>query len=76
MSMQEKTLERLPDQGVITGVAAGLAEYLGIDVTLVRIIFVIGALFGLVAVVIYIALYFLLPVREGSSTPPPPPATP
>lgn len=72
MTMQEKKLERLPDQGVITGVAAGVADYVGIDPTLVRIIFVVGAFFGLLAVVLYIVLYFVMPVREGSGTPPPP----
>jgi phage shock protein C len=46
----------------ITGVASGIAEYFGIDPTVVRILFLLGAIFGQGAgFVIYIILSFILP---------------
>lgn len=37
MSEPVKKLRRLPRQGQLTGVCAGLGEYLGVDVTILRI---------------------------------------
>ena len=49
----------------ITGVASGIAEYFGIDPTVVRILFVLGAIFGQGAgFVLYIILSFILPDGE------------
>ena len=46
---------------LIAGVAAGYAEYFGIDVTLVRIIFVVAALCGSVGIWVYIISLILMP---------------
>lgn len=44
-------------QGKIMGVAAGLADYTGIDVTWIRIAFVAGALLGFGSLIlIYLAI--------------------
>ena len=56
---------RLPDDGKIAGVCAGLAAYFDADVTLVRLVWVTlsiipGVLIG--GVVAYIAAWFLTPV--------------
>ncbi len=72
MAIQEKKLERLPDEGVISGVSAGVAEYVGIDTTLVRIIFVVASLFAGFPIIVYIALWIFLPVREGTAGVSPP----
>jgi phage shock protein PspC (stress-responsive transcriptional regulator) len=58
---------RLPDDGKIAGVCAGLAAYFDTDVTLVRLVWVTlsiipGVLIG--GVVAYIAAWFLAPVAE------------
>ena len=46
---------------MIAGVAAGYAEYFGIDVTLARIIFVVAALCGSVGIWVYIISLILMP---------------
>ncbi|HEX6999435.1 MAG TPA: envelope stress response membrane protein PspC [Gammaproteobacteria bacterium] len=51
-------------QGMIFGVCAGIAEYFAIDVTVVRVLTVIGALiFTPMFLVAYVLLGFLLPVK-------------
>lgn len=57
-----RVLYRLPKQGKISGVCAGVADYFDMDVTLVRLIFVAFALisFGTAAIV-YIVLAIILP---------------
>lgn len=59
----EKRLQRKEIDKVIAGVASGLAEYLDLDVTIVRIIFVLMAIFGFSGVLIYIVLWIVLPVK-------------
>ncbi len=57
-------LERIPSQKMIGGVAAGLAAYLNIDVALVRVLFVLGAIFTHAPFIIaYIILWIALPKR-------------
>jgi len=45
----------------IAGVCAGVAEYFDLDVALVRIVWVICSLFGLVGVIGYIAAWIVVP---------------
>jgi phage shock protein C len=47
----------------IAGVCGGLAEYFDIDVTFVRLLFVIGAFFGGLAILIYVVLWLVAPRR-------------
>lgn len=57
-------LYRIPREGKIFGVCAGLASYLNVDVTLVRVIFVLLAFVsGGTAIVVYIVLAVLLPEK-------------
>lgn len=62
----EKKLHRIPDQAVFGGVCAGIAQYLQIDVVIVRVLFVVMALpilppgFGMTGL-IYIILWAVLP---------------
>jgi phage shock protein C len=56
-----KKLYRVKDKEVFGGVCAGLAEYFNIDVVLVRVIFVLLALFGGGGVLIYIILWIAVP---------------
>ena len=63
----KRPLYRLPKQGKIAGVCAGLADYFDFDVTLVRVIFVIGGFItGGAAVLLYIIFAIVLPV-SGST---------
>lgn len=62
MAEVEKKLYRLPQKGIIAGVAAGFADYFGMDVTIMRLIFVaIALLSGGAAVIAYIVLAIVMP---------------
>jgi phage shock protein PspC (stress-responsive transcriptional regulator) len=57
-----KRLYRNPDGAMIAGVCSGLAAYFGIDVTLVRILFVIAVVLSKgAAIIIYIGMMFVVP---------------
>jgi phage shock protein C len=59
-----KRLTRNTDDKMIGGVCSGVADYLGVDVTLVRLLTVIGAIFGLGSLVIaYLVAWILVPQR-------------
>lgn len=68
----KKSLYRLPKQGKIFGVCAGLADFFDMDVTLMRVIFVVLAFAtGGAMVLLYIILAIILPVSyviEGQET--------
>lgn len=58
-----KRLQRLPAQGKIAGVCAGLADYLDVDVTILRIIFVVLTLAsGGFGIIVYIVLALMMPI--------------
>lgn len=64
-SHARKRLAKSRKNKKIAGVAAGIANFLGIDATLVRIAFVIGAIFGSgVTIPLYLILAFVLPAAE------------
>lgn len=57
-----KKLYRSRSNRVIAGVCAGLADYFAIDPTIVRLIFVAGALIGMGSfVLIYIIMFIVVP---------------
>ena len=56
-----KKLFRNPDSRVLGGVAGGIASYFGIDVSVVRLIFVISIFLGGAGVLIYIILWIITP---------------
>jgi phage shock protein C len=58
---ERKQLNRLPQQGKIAGVCAGVAEYTGVETWLVRIIWITGlVLSGGFFFIAYIAGWFIL----------------
>ncbi|NPV67764.1 MAG: PspC domain-containing protein [Anaerolineae bacterium] len=59
-----KRLYRRRDNRVLGGVAAGLADYLNVDVTLVRVIFLLAALTEGAGVLIYLVLWLIMPEEE------------
>ncbi|MCF8303145.1 MAG: PspC domain-containing protein [Bacteroidales bacterium] len=59
--MDEKRLYRSVVDRVIGGVCAGIGDYLNIDPVIIRIIFVLLAIFGGGGVIIYIVLWIVLP---------------
>lgn len=62
-----KRLFRDPQNGMVAGVAAGLAAYLGVDVLLIRILFIIATLTGGWGLLIYIVLWLLVPPATTGS---------
>ena len=62
-----KRLYRNPDGAMIAGVCSGLASYLGIEVAIVRVVFVLTAVFTKGAgIIIYVAMMFIVPeARTG-----------
>ena len=47
----------------IAGVAAGVAEYFGLDVTLVRVVWFISIFFGFFTLVVYVGLALIVPLE-------------
>ena len=64
--MSEKRLTRVEDGRMIAGVCAGLANYLGVDATVVRLIFVLLALFAAGGVLLYLILWLIMPMEQGA----------
>ncbi len=62
--MNERKLY-LSQEKVIAGVAGGLAEYFGIDPTIVRLVFVLGLWANGITVALYIAGMLLIPERPA-----------
>ena len=59
-----RRMYRDPDNRIIGGVCRGLAAYWRIDPTLVRLIFIILAIFGMAGVLIYLILWIILPEAQ------------
>ena len=61
----EKKLYRINQDKVFLGVSTGLSEYFGVDINIIRIIFVIAALFGVgFPILVYLVLGIVLPIKE------------
>jgi phage shock protein C len=56
----EKRLRRSSDR-ILAGVCGGLAEYFGLEKTLLRVIYLLLVLFGGLGILIYIILWVLMP---------------
>lgn len=71
---EPKRLFRDPARAVFGGVCVGLAEYLDVDPTVVR---VVAALLAVVtfftAILAYLVMWALVPPRPATLAPPPPP---
>lgn len=61
--MEPKKLQRITTDKVIGGVAAGLADYFGIDKVIVRVLFVLGVFLPLPFpfILTYIILWIAMP---------------
>lgn len=66
--MASKRLVRSTTDRQIAGVAAGLADHFGLDVTLVRILWVVAVLFGGFGFLAYIVLWIALPEGPTDGT--------
>lgn len=63
MSENNKKLYRVEDGKMIAGVCAGLAEYFNIDVTLVRLGWILLAIFAGCGILAYIIALIIMPKK-------------
>jgi phage shock protein PspC (stress-responsive transcriptional regulator) len=60
--LQTRRLVRRSDDRMIAGVCSGIADYTGVDVTVVRLAAVVGAILGLGSLVVaYVVAWLLMP---------------
>lgn len=64
----KQALTRSSSDKFVAGVCGGLARSLGIDSGLVRILTVVLSFFFGIVLVLYIALWLVLPLEEGGPT--------
>lgn len=67
LSNVSKRLFRDTDNAMLAGVASGLSAYFGVDVLLIRILFVVGAVAWGTSILLYILLWLLVPEAKTSS---------
>lgn len=68
----EKKLQRNEEDKMLAGVCSGLADYFDVDVTWIRIAFVVATLAGFSGILAYIILWIAVPARPylpGGYTP-------
>jgi phage shock protein C len=77
MTTETKRLYRSRSDRMVAGVCAGMGKYLGLDATVVRLLFALLAIFtGVVpGIILYIVMMFIIP-DEPLSSPPAPPEPP
>ena len=57
----DKKLYRSRNNREVAGVAGGLAEFFGVDATIVRILFVLATVAGGPGIILYIVLALIMP---------------
>lgn len=68
MNVENRRLYRSRSDRMVSGVAGGLGEYLNIDTTIVRLLFVFFALAGGPGLLVYIVMLLVVP-EEPFDTP-------
>lgn len=62
MNTPAKRLTRSSDNRMLAGVCGGVAEYLGVDANLVRLVVVLGTIFGFGSLAVaYVVGWLLMP---------------
>ena len=69
--MTTRRLTRSRNKGTIGGVCAGLADYFGVDVVLVRLLWVLGSIVGAIVfgVIAYVAAWIIMPEGADEAAP-------
>lgn len=69
--MTTRRLTRSRNRGTIAGVCAGMADYFGVDVVLVRLLWVLGsiALAFIGGVIMYVAAWLIMPEGTDEAVP-------
>lgn len=61
----DKKMFRDPDRKVLAGVSGGIASYLGIDIIIVRVLFIVFSITGGLGLVVYIVLWIAVPEAKS-----------
>lgn len=66
-----RPLRRSKTNRMLAGVVGGLAEYFGVDPTLLRVIYVVGSLVSAAfpGLLVYLLLWLLIPEADGHAGP-------
>jgi len=69
MADLSRPLRRSRDKGMIAGVVAGLAQYFSMDVTVLRVLYVLVSIISVAfpGILAYILLWILTPEEESTS---------
>ena len=68
MTAQYKQLYRSKDDRMIAGVCGGIGEYLDIDPTIIRIIFVVGTFLSISGLFwVYLVMMFVVPEKQSAA---------
>jgi len=67
MPVKKPGLQRSRDQRLLAGVCGGIAEWLGWNVTVVRLLYVIVSIASAAfpGILVYVLLWILMPERDG-----------
>jgi phage shock protein PspC (stress-responsive transcriptional regulator) len=66
LSLPHDALQRNPDNRMLAGVCSGLAQYFKLDVSIVRIVYLIAVLCAGVGVLPYLYAWFAVPQRPST----------
>lgn len=64
-AMEEKKRLMRSNHGMIAGVCAGIANYFGVDPTIVRVLYVLMVLCAGFGIILYLILWIVMP-KQGS----------
>jgi phage shock protein C len=69
--MPTRRLTRSRNKGTIAGVCAGLADYFGVDIALVRLLWVLGSIAGAIVcgVIAYVVAWIIMPEGADEGVP-------
>lgn len=68
--MSGNKLYRSRDEKMLGGVCGGLAVYLDLDVTLIRVLWVLATLLGGSGLIAYVVLWIIIPRQPTAGAPP------
>ena len=61
--MEEKKKLTRSNNKMVGGVCAGIGEYLGIDPTIIRIVYVLMIFFAVFCILLYLILWLIMPAK-------------
>ena len=66
--MNNKRLYRNQSEKMIAGVCSGLGDYMGLDPTVVRLIFILLFIMGGQGLLVYLILWLIMPLAPEQTT--------